>query len=113
MKLYSTGKVRALRPVILNKEDSKVQFPEVTTDTITTSEVYAGNVVDSDVVWWNWRNVSLPEIICPSGFSGALTVKVWMKSSSTTIDSAHPTISLSRATPRFRVMNLHASFNKV
>ena len=113
MKLYFTGNNSKLRPVILNKEDSKIQIPQVTTDTITTSEVYAGNLIDSDVSYWNSRNVSLPEITCPSGLSGALTVKVWMKSSSTTIDTAHPTIGVSRVTPRFRVMNLHASFNKV
>ena len=100
MKLYFTGNNSKLRPVILNKEDSKIQIPQVTTDTITTSEVYAGNLIDSDVSY-------------PSGLSGALTVKVWMKSSSTTIDTAHPTIGVSRVTPRFRVMNLHASFNKV
>jgi hypothetical protein len=113
IKLYATDGSRKLRPVILSKNNSLLQDPQLTPDVITTSDVAAGNIREASPTGLFCRNLSLQEIQTTTAFTSALTVNIWMKSSSTSMDSAHPITGLSIVTPTFRVMNLHASYNKV
>ena len=104
IKLYKTASQK-LRPVILYKNNYRTQQPS---ETIAISETIAANsnMIISEFQP-NIANVSLPEITCPSVFaSNALTVNIYM--SSTTGD-----VVGDGKTPEFRVMNLHASYNKI
>jgi len=104
IKLYKTASQK-LRPVILYKNNYSAQQPS---ETIAVSETIAANSnILISQLQPNIANVSLPEIICPSVFaSNALTVNIYM--SSTTGDEVGD-----GKTPEFRVMNLHASYNKI
>lgn len=104
IKLYKTASQK-LRPVILYKNNYTTQQP---LETIAVSEAIAANssILISQYLP-NIANVSLPEITCPSVFaSNALTVNIYM--SSTT--GGHVGDG---KIPEFRVMNLHASYNKI
>ena len=106
IKLYKV-KIQTLRPVILYKNNYSTQEP---LGTIATSEAIAANSnLFISQLQPNIANVSLQEITCPSVFaSNELTVNIYMSSTTT-----GNTVGQDGKRPEFRVMNLHASYNKI
>jgi len=105
MKFYRTASNK-LRPVILYKNIYFGQFVEG--NNISASDVWAGNLYQYEVnpFFPYTANLSLPEITCPTAFTSALTVNIYMKSTT-------PSLEGREDTPAFRVMNLHSSYNKI
>lgn len=105
MKLYRTASNK-LRPVILYKNIYKFQLEE---NNILISDSWAGNLVSSEggMYFFSFANVSLPEITCPTAFTSALTVNIYMRSTTSSVSGERPDA------PAFRVMNLHSSYNKI
>ena len=109
MKLYRISATE-LRPVILSEQLYGYQIPSTTftpgaiNDDISTSDTLAVNLIPVDqLLLGNYANRSL-EAITPSSFASSMDVKIYMWSST----------AGSRLDPvRFRLMNLHAAFNKV
>jgi len=105
MKLYRTASNK-LRPVILYKNIYKFQLEE---NNILISDSWAGNLYSAQEgqYYFSLANVSLPEITCPTAFTSALTVNIYMRSTTAAGHGEGP------EAPRFRVMNLHSSYNKI
>lgn len=109
MKLYRISATQ-LRPVILSEQVYGYQIPSTTftpgatNDDISTSDTSALNLALADgLVYGNYANRSF-EAITPSSFASSMDVKIYMWSSTPG----------TRFNPvRFRLMNLHAAFNKV
>lgn len=105
MKFYRTASNK-LRPVILYKN---IYFGQgVEANNILASDVWAGNLFqyEGDFYHPNLANLSLPEITCPTAFTSALTVNIYMKATT-------PSLGDRKDAPAFRVMNLHSSYNKI
>ena len=105
MKFYRTASNK-LRPVILYKN---IYFGQgVEGNNISTSDVWAGNLYPyiGDQYFTNLANLSFPEITCPTAFTSALTVNIYMKATT-------PSLEGRLEAPAFRVMNLHSSYNKI
>jgi len=104
MKLYRTASNK-LRPVIVSKNNFMIQSPS---NNISVSEAVALNGIGWDGgMQPNYANLSLPEITCPTAFTSALTVNIYMRSTSSSLSEERPDA------PTYRVMNLHASYNKI
>ena len=109
MKLYRISATE-LRPVILSEQvygyqiPSTVFTPGATNDDISTSDTSALNLaLAGKLVYGNYVNRSF-EAITPSSFASSMDVKIYMWS--TTAGAGLDPV-------RFRLMNLHAAFNKV
>ena len=104
MRLYRTASNK-LRPVIMSKNNFLIQEPQ---NTISASESVVLNAYEVDKgTQPNYANLSLPEITCPTAFTSALTVNIYMRSTTDSLGLGRPDV------PTFRVMNLHASYNKI
>ena len=106
MKFYRTASNK-LRPVILYKNIYFVQSGIGGND-ISVSDAWAANGDPYIGDPWNFNlaNISLPEITCPTAFTSALTVNIYMRATTPSLDGRIDA-------PAFRVMNLHASYNKI
>ena len=105
MKFYRTASNK-LRPVILYRN---IYFGQgVEENNISASDIWAGNLLPHNGDFWypNISNLSLPEITCPTAFTSALTVNIYMKATT-------PDLGGDLKIPAFRVMNLHSSYNKI
>ena len=105
IKFYRTASNK-LRPVILYKN---IYFGQgISQNDILTSDLWAGNLLSygGDFGNPNIANLSLPEITCPTAFTNALTVNIYMKATT-------PAMGGHGGSPKFRVMNLHSSYNKI
>lgn len=108
MKLYRISATE-LRPVILSEQLYGYQIPSTTfipgaiNDDISTSDTLAVNLIPIDDLAGSYANRSF-EAITPSSFASSMDVKIYMWSSTagTRLDPV-----------KFRLMNLHAAFNKV